>query len=103
MSDTLAVSVVVPVLNGAKTIGALHGLGNVVVLLLFAASWLIRRAVPEAPTTTALILSFGGVALATVTGWLGGELVSRLGVGVDDGANQNAPSSLQGTARRTVA
>ena len=45
-----------------------------------------------------LVLSFGGVALATVTGWLGGELVSRLGVGVDDGANLNAPSSLQGTA-----
>ena len=87
----------------AKAIGALHGLGNVVVLLLFAASWLIRRPLPEAPTTTALVLSFGGVAVATVTGWLGGELVSRLGVGVDDGANLNAPSSLQGTTRRTVA
>jgi hypothetical protein len=29
-----------------------------------------------------------------VTGWLGGELVDRLGVGVDDGAHLDAPSSL---------
>lgn len=28
------------------------------------------------------------------TGWLGGELVDRLGVGVHEGANVNAPSSL---------
>jgi hypothetical protein len=31
-----------------------------------------------------------------VTGWLGGELVDRLGVGVDEDANLNAPSSLAG-------
>ncbi|MBC7805180.1 MAG: hypothetical protein H7145_03420, partial [Akkermansiaceae bacterium] len=28
--------------------------------------------------------------------WLGGELVNRLGVGIDNGANLNAPSSLSG-------
>jgi uncharacterized membrane protein len=32
--------------------------------------------------------------LALFTGWLGGELVDRLGVGVDDGAHVDAPSSL---------
>ena len=37
--------------------------------------------------------------LATVTGWLGGELVDRLGVGVDEGANVDAPSSLKGPAQ----
>jgi len=31
---------------------------------------------------------------------LGGELVNRLGVGVDDGANLDAPSSLSGPASR---
>jgi hypothetical protein len=36
------------------------------------------------------------VVLALFTGWLGGELVDRLGVGVDEGANLNAPSSLSG-------
>ena len=35
-----------------------------------------------------------GGALVLVTGWLGGELANRLGVGVDDGRNVNAPSSL---------
>ena len=39
-----------------------------------------------------------GLGLGGVTGWLGGELVERLGVGVDDGANLNAPSSLSGKA-----
>jgi hypothetical protein len=36
------------------------------------------------------------VLLALVTAWLGGELVERLGVGVDEGANLDAPSSLSG-------
>jgi hypothetical protein len=45
-----------------------HGLGNVVVLVLFAAIWLIRRGLPEAPTTTALVLSFAGMAIAAMTG-----------------------------------
>jgi hypothetical protein len=35
-----------------------------------------------------------GLGVALVTGWLGGELVERLGVGVADGAHPNAPSSL---------
>jgi uncharacterized membrane protein len=80
----------------AKAIGLWHGGGNVVVLVLFAISWFMRRAGAEAPSTGALVLSFAGLLLALVTGWLGGELVDRLGVGVDDGANLDAPSSLSG-------
>jgi hypothetical protein len=38
------------------------------------------------------------VVLALVAGWLGGELVNRLGVGIDDGANLDAQSSLRGPA-----
>ena len=38
------------------------------------------------------------LALGSVAGWLGGELVDRLGVGVDDGAHLDAPSSLSGPA-----
>lgn len=78
----------------AKRIGTLHGLGNVVVVALFAASWLLRRDHPETPATMAILLSAAGVLLGGVTGWLGGELVDRLGVGVDDGAHLDAPSSL---------
>ena len=84
----------------AHRIGLLHGVGNVVVVALFAGSWLLRRDRPVSPETLALVLSFAGAALATVTGWLGGELVDRLGVGVDDGANLNAPSSLSGPVTR---
>jgi uncharacterized membrane protein len=79
----------------AKAVGLTHGVGNVVVLLLFIISWWIRRgAVDLAPSTTALLFSFGGAALALFTGWLGGELVERLGVGVDRGAHLDAPNSL---------
>jgi len=80
----------------AKSIGLLHGAGNVLVVLLFAASWFIRREQAEVPNSAALSLSFIAILLALVTGWLGGELVDRLGVGVDNGANLNAPSSLSG-------
>jgi uncharacterized membrane protein len=80
----------------AKRVGALHGIGNVVVVLLFAASWVMRGDESNAPGTVALVLSFAGGALSAVTGWLGGELVDRLGVGVDDGAHMDAPSSLSG-------
>jgi uncharacterized membrane protein len=79
----------------AKRIGALHGGGNVVVVLLFLGSCLLRQDAPGAPETTAIVLSALAVLLALVTGWLGGELVDRLGVGVDEGANVNAPSSLK--------
>jgi hypothetical protein len=43
-----------------------------------------------------MLFSFLGVLLAVATGWLGGELVNRLGIGVDDGAHVNSPSSLSG-------
>ena len=79
----------------AKSIGAWHGIGNVVIVTLFAISWLLRRDnLNFVPGGLALALSFAGVVLALVTGWIGGELVYRLSVGVDPGANVNAPSSL---------
>jgi uncharacterized membrane protein len=78
----------------AKTIGIYHGLVNLVVVLLFAGSWYLRSGSAVEPPASALILAFLGVALALVGGWLGGELVERLGVGVHEGANVNAPSSF---------
>ncbi|MGH2536314.1 MAG: DUF2231 domain-containing protein [Candidatus Promineifilaceae bacterium] len=79
----------------AKSVGLWHGIGNVVVVLLFALSWLLRRGEPgTAPTTLAFVLSLLGAALALVTAWLGGEMVYRLRVGVDRGAHLDAPSSL---------
>ena len=86
----------------AKFIGAVHGLGNVAMLTLFAGSWLLRRPDPLTPSATALALSFAGFVLALITGWLGGELVDRMGIGVDEGAHANAPSSLSGRPARPV-
>ncbi len=79
----------------ARRIGLLHGGGNVVVVGLFVASWLARRSDPGMPGGFAIGLSAAAVLLALVTGWLGGELVDRLGVGVEDGAHLDAPSSLR--------
>ena len=68
--------------------------GNVVVVTLFVVSWLTRLPAPHAPSPAVVVLEFVGVALLSVTGWLGGELVDRLGIGVDEAANPDAPSSL---------
>ncbi|HEV8556087.1 MAG TPA: DUF2231 domain-containing protein [Actinophytocola sp.] len=85
----------IPAGTRAKRIGSLHGLGNVLVVVLFAVSWLLRvNAGDWNPSPVALVCSFAGVVLAGVTGWLGGELVERLGVGVDENAGLDAPSSL---------
>jgi uncharacterized membrane protein len=79
----------------AKRIGLFHGAGNVLVVSLFAVAVAVRYANPGyVATMLPLILEIAALALGGVTAWLGGELVDRLGVGVDDGAHLDAPSSL---------
>jgi len=82
----------------AKMIGLWHGGGNIVVAGLFMASWFLRRDSPGTPMIPTIFLSAIAVVIALFTGWLGGELVDRLGVGVDEGAHLDAPSSLSGRA-----
>lgn len=84
----------IPRRTRAWRIGLLHGGINIVVVTMFAVSWWIRDKAGQIPSMAALTLSFVAVALSFVAGWLGGELVDRLGVGVEDNANLNAPSSL---------
>ena len=93
----------IPTGTRAKRVGLLHGVGNVVVVVLFVGSWLLRRDDPRAPEGLALALSFAGAGLSVVTGWLGGELVDRLAIGVDDGAYPDAPSSLSRRPARDAA
>jgi uncharacterized membrane protein len=93
----------IPQNTRARRIGLLHGIGNLIVAGLFAASWARRRPRPQRPPRSALILSATGAGLALVTGWLGGELVDRLGVGVHEGADVNAPNSLTSPATRKPA
>jgi uncharacterized membrane protein len=85
----------------AKRIGLLHGGSNVLVVAIFALVWLARgNSLHNGPTTTLFLVELVGLALGSVAGWLGGELVDRLGVGVDDGAHVDAPSSLSGRPAR---
>ena len=86
----------------AKRIGLFHGFGNAFVLLLFGMSWFSRMLSPSTPSPMAIGLAVVGVVLMGVTGWLGGELIARLGVSVDEGAHVNAPSSLSGQPASAV-
>lgn len=79
----------------AKRVGTLHALSNVFALVFFAVSWMMRRPMPDyLPGGGALAASFVGLCIALVGGWLGGELMQRMGVGVDPDAHLDAPSSL---------
>ena len=81
----------------ARRIGLLHGGVNVVVVVAFAIAWLTRSSAPDVtPGTGIFLLEVVALGLGSVGGWLGGELVDRLGVGVEDGAHVDAPSSLSG-------
>jgi uncharacterized membrane protein len=65
----------VPRGSRAKSIAWWHGIGQALLLLLFAASWLLRLDFPQ-NYEAALMFSFAGVAVALVTGWLGTELLN---------------------------
>ena len=80
----------------ARYIGLIHGLSNFVVVILFIVSWFMRRSNPAAPSMTAMMSGWIGIIIALFASWLGGELVYRLNVGVDRGANLDAPNSLSG-------
>lgn len=84
----------------AKRVAGLHAIGNLVVIGLYVVALFSRWTHPSlAAPSLAIGLEVLGLALAGVTAWLGGELVDRLGVGVDDGADLDAPSSLTHDSR----
>lgn len=87
----------IPSRTRAKYIGLWHGALNLIVAVLFAVSWVLRRGgEPGSPAATTIVLSAVAVAIALISAWLGGELVDRLGVGVDEGAHLDSPNSLSG-------
>lgn len=84
-----------PAHTRAKSIATWHGLGNVVVVLMFAISWWLRTTTVQfVPSTLALVFSYAAILVGSLTAWLGGELVYRLGVGTDRDANLDASNSL---------
>jgi uncharacterized membrane protein len=79
----------------ARRIGVLHGAGNAVVVVLFLLSLLLRVDRDDhVASGTALALELAAVVLALVTGWMGTELVQRMGAAVDDDAGLDAPLRL---------
>ncbi|GAB3067549.1 DUF2231 domain-containing protein [Micromonospora schwarzwaldensis] len=87
----------------AKRVGLLHAAANIAVILLFAAVWAVRLNAESRTAGGALIaIEVVAVAILGISAWLGGELVDRLGVGVDPEHDLNASSSLRptSTARR---
>ena len=63
---------------------------NLVVVVLFAISWLLRSAVPGEPSTAGIVISVIALLALGVSGFLGGELVFRHGVRVADEETQRA-------------
>jgi nitrite reductase/ring-hydroxylating ferredoxin subunit len=61
-------------------LGAVHAASNTVALTCYGASWLARR---RGHHVGGVALGLLGAGAATVGGYLGGHLVSALGVGVD--------------------
>jgi uncharacterized membrane protein len=83
----------------AKLLG--HPIHPMLIVLIFAFVWWMRGDSPDAAASTNLfLLEVVALVLGSVAGWLGGELVDRLGVGVDDGAHLDAPGSLSGRPAR---
>lgn len=71
----------IPVVTRAATVGIVHAVLNMGVLGLFSVSLVVRALDPSPlPSATAIILSVTGLALTGISGWLGGELVARLGL-----------------------
>jgi uncharacterized membrane protein len=87
----------IPAGTRAKRLGLLHAGLNAVVLVLFLASWLLRLGGADHRQSVALLLvEVVAVVVAVAAAWYGGELAYRLGIGVEPGANPNAPSSFSG-------
>jgi uncharacterized membrane protein len=87
----------IPAQTRAKRIGFMHMASNLTAVALFALSLALRwgdRRGYQLPPISAMVWGWVGLGLASVGGWLGGELVETLGISVSDGANPDAPSSL---------
>jgi nitrite reductase/ring-hydroxylating ferredoxin subunit/uncharacterized membrane protein len=84
----------------ARRIGAVHAAVNSAGLAFYAASWLLRRRGRHgAGVLTALV----GATAATAAAHLGGHLVYRLGLGVDQNAFTSGPTDWEKAERKTSA
>jgi uncharacterized membrane protein len=85
----------IPAGTRARRIGTLHLVLNLSLVVLFVISLVLRAGDgTAAPRVISMMPGWAGIVLGAISGWLGGELVERLGIGVDDAPDVNAPSSL---------
>jgi uncharacterized membrane protein len=76
------------------------GVGLVGAVLTGLADWSKISHGTRARSAALVVVELAAVGVAGVAAWLGGELVGRLGIGVDEDANPDAPSSLTGLVSR---
>lgn len=89
----------IPTGTRAKRVALTHAAANVALILLFAAVWAVRLNADSRAAGGALVaIEIVALAILGVSAWLGGELVDRLGVGVDRDADLDASSSLRPSA-----
>ena len=74
----------------ARRLAVWHMVANLTVVALFVVSFMLRLGAPHTPPS-AILISFVGIALLGVSGWLGGEMVYVHGVGAATTAD--APES----------
>jgi uncharacterized membrane protein len=72
----------IPSRTAAKQVGLVHGVINVVVVAVFIIAGFVRQQIDD-PENLSLVLSVAGLVLLSFSGWLGGELVYRYGIGVE--------------------
>ena len=81
-----------------SNIAAWHARINVLALLLFAGSFYLRTnsgaRIVDGSLTIPVLLSLLGVILISVSGWLGGEMVYKHHVGVEEGRDTKTQESL---------
>ncbi len=97
-------------INRARTmgVGLGHAIGNVLMLVITGINYLLRAGgEAEAASSYGIILTAIAVLLVMLTGWLGGELVFRHGIGVtrkvgsgETGAPEFPAGSRAGLGRR---
>lgn len=80
----------------ARQVGTTHMMVQLLGTMAFVINWLIRYNSPSVRVSAGqFILSLCALFLLALGGWLGGELVERLGIGVWEDARPDAPSSLR--------
>ena len=80
----------------ARRTAAIHGIGNALATAVYATNWALRRrsGPGRSPGLWPLLLSAVGLGGILYTGWLGGEMVYRYGVGFTP-AEEEPPAEQQ--------